>query len=48
MELMLQEQTEQALYRELDKGIDDIERNRILSHEESVQILRERIASYDL
>lgn len=48
MEQTLQRQTERPLYQELDKGIDDMEQGRILSHEESMQILREHTILYDL
>lgn len=43
----LSEQEEQ-LYRELDKGLDDMEQGRTISHDEAMKQIRERIKSYAL
>lgn len=48
MSFTLREQKEQTLFQELDKGIDDMEQGRILSHDETMQILRERISTYTI
>lgn len=37
---------EKKLYRELDKGIEDMEKGNLLSHEETMQLLREKVKSY--
>lgn len=44
-EIKMAEQKER-LYRELDKGIDDMEQGRIVPHDEAMQLIRERIKSY--
>lgn len=36
-------QSENILYRELEKGIADLEQGRIISHEESMQLIRDNI-----
>jgi predicted transcriptional regulator len=37
---------EKALYKELDKGIDDMENGRTVPHDEAMKQIRERIRSY--
>lgn len=43
MELLEQEE---KLYRELDKGIDDMEQGRTIPHDEAMELMRERIKSH--
>lgn len=39
---------EEKLYMKLDKGIDDMEQGRVVSHDEAMKQIRERIESYAL
>lgn len=39
---------EKKVFRELDKGIDDLENDRILPHEDTMKLLREKVKSYVL
>ncbi len=39
---------EQELLKALDKGIDDMEAGRLTPHEESMNILRQRLKDYAL
>jgi len=43
-----QNEKEKKLLKALDKGIDDMEQGRTVSHEEAMKILREKIESYDI
>lgn len=36
------------IFKELDKGIDDMEVGRIIEHNEAMRILRERVKQYAL
>lgn len=40
--------SEETLYHELDKGIADMEQGRTVPHEEAMQIIRERLNTYEL
>lgn len=37
---------ETNLFKELDKGIDDMEQNRVTPHEETMKILTKRLEEY--
>jgi len=37
---------EEFLYKELDKGIEDMTQGRTVPHEEAMQLIRERIKAY--
>lgn len=37
---------EEKLFRELDKCIEDMEQGRTMSHDEAMELIRERIKSY--
>lgn len=39
---------EKKLYQELDKGIDDMEKGRMVSHDEAMKQIRERMKSYGI
>jgi len=39
---------EEKLYRELDKGIDDMEQGRTIPHDEAMRLIKERIKSHAL
>ena len=43
-----EEKREKELLKALDKGIDDMEQGRTVSHEEAMRILRERLEAYDI
>ena len=44
-----EESTElQALFAELDKGIDDMEAGRVVPHEETMSELRQMVRDYEL
>ena len=36
------------LFEALDKGIDDMENGRMVSHEEAIRKIKEYIASYEI
>ncbi|MCM1244172.1 MAG: hypothetical protein NC293_00835 [Roseburia sp.] len=38
-----EEVQEMQIFRELDKGIDDMEAGRVIEHDEAMRILKERI-----
>ena len=40
------EKREQELFHMLDKGIEDIKNNKIISHDETMKIIRERLQTY--
>ena len=40
--------SEEKLYSALDKGIDDMEADRLISHEEAMVIARQRLRNYVL
>jgi len=50
MATLIQEQyeldQEAKLYKELDKGIDDMERGRTIPHDEAIKQIRESIRLY--
>lgn len=46
MEHLIEKQTEEVLFQELDKGIADMEQGHVVFHEETMRILRERLSSY--
>lgn len=53
MALLLQEENkmtyqEQLLFEQLDKGIEDMEHGRIVSHDDAMQIIMERLQEYEL
>ena len=48
MEHLIEKQTEEILFQELDKGIADMEQGHVVSHEEAMRILRERLSSYGI
>jgi len=52
MATLIQEQyeldQEAKLYKELDKGIDDMERGRTITLDEAIKQIRERIKLYDV
>lgn len=37
---------EKELFAALDKGIDDMEQGRTVSHEDAMKLLREKVAAY--
>lgn len=37
---------EEFLYKELDKGIEDMTQGRTVPHDEAMQLIRERIKTY--
>jgi predicted transcriptional regulator len=37
-----EQENEKLLFEELDKGIDDMEAGRVVTHEEAMQIIRKR------
>lgn len=39
---------ETQIFRELDKGIDDMEAGRVIDHDEAMRILKERVNQYAL
>jgi len=39
---------EAKLYKELDKGIDDMERGWTITHDEAIKQIREKIKLYDV
>ncbi|MCI7168887.1 hypothetical protein MSB04_00440 [bacterium] len=45
-ETMKYTEQEEKLFRELDKGINDMEKGNILSHEDSMKQIRERLEKY--
>ncbi len=45
-ETMKIHEIEKELLKELDKGIDDIENGRTVSHEDAMQALREGLEAY--
>lgn len=45
---MEKETSENRIFKELDKGIDDMEKGRVIDHEEAMCILKERINQYAL
>lgn len=36
------------IFKELDKGIDDMEAGRVIEHDETMRILKERVKQYAL
>ena len=44
--IALPKEQETGLFSELDKGIEDFEAGKVLSHEEAMQRIRERLHSY--
>lgn len=42
------EQAGQEFYKVLDKGIDDMENGRIMSHEDAMQMIRESVKNHDI
>lgn len=40
------EMQEMQIFKELDKGIDDMEAGRVIEHEEAMRILKERVKQY--
>lgn len=42
-ETMKYTEQEEKLFRELDKGIDDMEKGNTMSHEDSMKQIRERL-----
>lgn len=42
------EKREKELFGMLDKGIDDLENNRIVPHDEAMKIIRERLQLYEV
>ena len=45
-EKMKYTEQEEKLFRELDKGIDDMEKGNTMSHEDSMKQIRERLKKY--
>lgn len=45
-ETMKYTEQEEKLFRELDKGIDDMEKGNTMSHEDSMKQIRERLKKY--
>lgn len=41
-----EEVQEIQIFKELDKGIDDMEAGRVIEHDEAMRILRERVKQY--
>jgi predicted transcriptional regulator len=41
-----EQEKEKLLFEELDKGIDDMEAGRVVTHEEAMRIIRERVENY--
>lgn len=39
---------ETQIFKELDKGIDDMEAGRVIDHDEAMRILKERVNQYAL
>lgn len=39
---------EMQIFKELDKGIDDMEAGRVIDHDEAMRILKERVNQYAL
>lgn len=37
---------ETQIFKELDKGIDDMEEGRVIEHDEAMRILKERVKQY--
>ena len=46
--LSAQKNKENALLRQLDKGIDDMEQGRVLPLKESMERIKERLKEYEL
>lgn len=42
------ETQEMQIFKELDKGIDDMEAGRVIDHDEAMRILKERVNQYAL
>ena len=41
-----EEVQEMQIFKELDKGIDDMEAGRVIEHDEAMRILKERVKQY--
>jgi predicted transcriptional regulator len=41
-----EQENEKLLFEELDKGIDDMETGRVVTHEEAMQIIRKRVEKF--
>ena len=41
-----EEAQEMQIFKELDKGIDDMEAGRVIEHDEAMRILKERVKKY--
>ena len=48
MEVMMPAKEKAELFEALDKGIDDMENNRVTPHEESMKILKQRFEEHVL
>lgn len=44
----MDEMQEIQIFKELDKGIDDMEAGRVIEHDEAMRILEERVKQYAL
>ena len=42
-----EEVQEMQVFKELDKGIDDMETGRVIEHDEAMRILKERVKQQD-
>lgn len=40
------ETQEMQIFKELDKGIDDMEAGRVIEHDEAMHILKEKVKKY--
>lgn len=40
------ETQEMQIFKELDKGIEDMEAGRVIEHDEAMRILKERVKQY--
>jgi predicted transcriptional regulator len=41
-----EQEKEKFLFEKLDKGIDDMEAGRVVTHEEAMRIIRKRVENY--
>ncbi len=44
----MDEMQEIQIFKELDKGIDDMEAGRVIEHDEAMRILKERVKQHAL
>lgn len=44
----VEKEQERQIFKELDKGIDDMEAGRVIDHDEAMRILKERVNQYAL